>query len=86
MSRDVLLWLYHLLFVVCFVIVCLLFLCSILNKLTPDNFEKLSRELVHHAAGSSEIRKGAMLLVRRVGLVAVAGVDMQSLVERGCML
>ncbi len=44
-----------------------LFICSILNKLTPDNFEKLSRELIHHAAGSREIRKGAILLVRRRG-------------------
>ena len=42
---------------------------SILNKLTPDNFEKLSREVIHHACtnNSKEIKKGAILLVSRCG-------------------
>ena len=57
--------------------VCLLvvvFFPSILNKLTPDNFEKLSREFIHHACNSSrEIRKGAIVLVRY-------SVDLQGLV------
>ena len=36
----------------------------ILNKLTPDNFEKLSFELARHAGiNNKEILKGAILLV-----------------------
>ena len=39
-------------------------LVRILNKLTPDNFEKLSFELAHHAGiNNKEILKGAILLV-----------------------
>lgn len=38
--------------------------CRILNKLTPDNFEKLSFELARHAGiNNKEILKGAILLV-----------------------
>lgn len=42
--------------------------CRILNKLTPDNFEKLSREVINHACANSnkEIKKGAILLVRKL--------------------
>ena len=38
---------------------------SILNKLTPDNFERLCYELTHHISfPNKEILKGAILLVR----------------------
>ena len=37
---------------------------SILNKLTPDNFERLCYELTHHINfPNKEILKGAILLV-----------------------
>lgn len=40
------------------------FFYRILNKLTPDNFEKLSLELARHAGiNNKEILKGAILLV-----------------------
>ena len=40
------------------------FMYRILNKLTPDNFEKLSFELARHAGiNNKEILKGAIFLV-----------------------
>ena len=42
----------------------------ILNKLTPDNFEKLSFELARHAGiNNKEILKGAILLVSLICIV-----------------
>ena len=40
-------------------------ICSILNKLTPDNFDRLSQELLHLASSSNDRDKlkGAILLV-----------------------
>jgi hypothetical protein len=47
-------------------------LCRILNKLTPDNFEKLSFELARHAGiNNKEILKGAILLVSVACAVAL---------------
>ena len=44
--------------------------CSILNKLTPDNFERLINELMHHAGVSSrDTLKGTILLVGHVILM-----------------
>ena len=44
---------------------------SILNKLTPDNFGRLSRELVHLASSSNDRNKlkGAILLVSQYMLI-----------------
>lgn len=40
------------------------FFDSILNKLTPDNFDKLSKELSHYISGNDkDVLKGAILLV-----------------------
>ena len=37
---------------------------SLLNKLTPDNFDKLSLELIHHVdVNSANILKGTIILV-----------------------
>jgi translation initiation factor 4G len=39
-------------------------ICSILNKLTPDNFDKLSNQLAQYIAGSNrEVLSGAILLI-----------------------
>ena len=44
------------------------FHCSILNKLTPDNFEKLSLGVTHHAGiGNKDTLKGIILLVSSEG-------------------
>ena len=61
--------------------------CRILNKLTPDNFDKLSFELARHAGiNNKEILKGAILLVSfaravenlHCGLLIVRSSSMQS--------
>ena len=37
---------------------------SLLNKLTPDNFDKLSLELIHHVdVNSPNVLKGTIILV-----------------------
>ena len=56
------------------VLICFLSLsvwsCSILNKLTPDNFERLINELMHHAGVSSrDTLKGTILLVSHMRIM-----------------
>ena len=41
-----------------------LFVSSILNKLTPDKFDKLSLELLNVGIDTPQILKGIILLVR----------------------
>ena len=46
------------------VILCCCFVLSLLNKLTPDNFDKLSLELIHHVdVNSPNVLKGTIILV-----------------------
>lgn len=43
---------------------CCFFVLSLLNKLTPDNFDKLSLELIHHVdVNSPSVLKGTIILV-----------------------
>jgi len=50
----------------CFVIVSLTMhlVCRILNKLTPEKFDKLSLELLNVGIDSQTVLKGIILLVR----------------------
>ena len=43
----------------------MVFVCSLLNKLSPENFEKLSLELIQHVdVKSPTVFKGTIILVR----------------------
>ena len=50
----------------CFIFGGSLFFFRILNKLTPDKFNKLSRELLNVGIDTKYILKGVILLVRTV--------------------
>ena len=49
--------------------VLLLFVCRILNKLTPEKFDKLSLELLNVGIDNSVILKGVILLVSTTAAV-----------------
>lgn len=49
----------------------LVFLCRILNKLTPEKFDKLCLELLNVGVDSKLVLKGIILLVSRFEIVVV---------------